>query len=227
MALSHSPAIITQNLVLCLDAGNPKSYPGSGTTWTDLSGKGINGTLTNGPTYSSDNGGSLSFDGTDDYITLNSSTDFDGEFSYGCWVRRDVVSGNGYTNMFTSTLQNEQLQIDTTGFPGSMGMYVNGGYSRTENNVIPIGEWTYCVWQRTGTTLNGWVNGVRVFNGENDLGYGSVSTAQSRVNKLGAYSAGTSYNLDGALSNVQIYNRALTASEIQQNFNALRGRFSI
>ena len=224
MAIGYNPFIASNGLVLCLDAGNPKSYPGSGTTWSDLSGNSNDGTLINGVGYSNN---SLIFDGTNDFITLSSPTNFNGEFSYGCWVKRNVVSPNAYTNMFTSTLQNEQIQIDTSGFPGSMGMYVNGAYSRTESNVIPIGVWSYCVWQRTGTTLNGWVNGVRVFNGENDLGYGSVSTAQSRVNKLGAYSSGTSYNLNGELSNVQIYNRALTQEEITQNFNALRGRFGI
>jgi hypothetical protein len=67
MALSHSPSIVTDGLVLCLDAGNPKSYPGSGTTWTDLSGNGNNGTLVNGVGYSGDNLGSLSFDGVNDY----------------------------------------------------------------------------------------------------------------------------------------------------------------
>ena len=67
MALSHSPSIITDSLILCLDAANTKSYPGSGTVWTDLSGNGNNVTLTNGPTYSSVDGRSIVFDGTNDY----------------------------------------------------------------------------------------------------------------------------------------------------------------
>ena len=60
-------------LVLALDAANTKSYPGSGTTWTDLSGRGNTGTLTNGPTYSSANGGSIVFDGTNDYVVVNNN----------------------------------------------------------------------------------------------------------------------------------------------------------
>ena len=68
MGLSHSPNIVTDVLVLCLDAANRRSYPGSGNSWLDLSGNGNNGTLTNGPTYSSANGGSLVFDGVDDYV---------------------------------------------------------------------------------------------------------------------------------------------------------------
>ena len=79
MALSHSPSIITQNLVLCLDAGNSKSYPGSGTTWTDLSGNGNNGTLRNSPTYSVDNLGKIVFDGVDDDIDCGNKFRFNPE----------------------------------------------------------------------------------------------------------------------------------------------------
>ena len=68
MATYYSPKIVTNGLVLCLDAGNTKSYSGSGTTWTDLSESATNGTLTNGPTFNSDNKGSIVFDGIDDYI---------------------------------------------------------------------------------------------------------------------------------------------------------------
>ena len=74
MSLLHSPKIVTNGLVLCLDAANRKSYPGSGNIWRDLSGNGNNGTLTNGPTFSSANGGSIVFDGTDDIVLVNNSS---------------------------------------------------------------------------------------------------------------------------------------------------------
>ena len=70
MALSHSPKIVTDGLVLCLDAGDRKSYSGSGTTWSDRSGNGYNATLNNGPTFNSANGGSIDFDGSNDYATI-------------------------------------------------------------------------------------------------------------------------------------------------------------
>ena len=70
MAFNYSPNIITDGLVLYLDAANTKSYPGSGTTWRDLSKSQLNGTLTNGPTFNSSNGGSIVFDGVDDYVNL-------------------------------------------------------------------------------------------------------------------------------------------------------------
>jgi len=84
MGLSHSPRIVTNGLVLCLDAGNRQSYPGSGTTWTDLSGNGKNGTLTNGPTYTSANVGAIVFDGVDDYVSCSASNILN-NFSYDIW----------------------------------------------------------------------------------------------------------------------------------------------
>ena len=80
MSLNHSPSIVTDGLVLCLDAANPRSYPKSGTTWSDLAGA-SNGTLTNGPTFDSGNGGGIIFDGTNDFIDLGSSP----FISTSCW----------------------------------------------------------------------------------------------------------------------------------------------
>ena len=68
MAFNFSPKIVTNGLVLALDAANTKSYPGSGTVWSDLTPNGNNGALTNGPTFNSANGGSIVFDGTNDYL---------------------------------------------------------------------------------------------------------------------------------------------------------------
>ena len=82
MALSHSPLIVTDGLVLCLDAANKKSYSGSGTTWTDRSGNGNNGTLVNGPTFDSGNGGSIDFDGVDDNVNLGNDSSFDLKVSF-------------------------------------------------------------------------------------------------------------------------------------------------
>ena len=73
MAVSAGPKIVKDGLVLCLDAGNSESYPGSGTTWTDLSGNGNNGTLTNGPTFNTGSLGSISFDGINDYCDVGNT----------------------------------------------------------------------------------------------------------------------------------------------------------
>ncbi len=222
-------SIVTDGLVLWLDAAEPSSYPGSGTTWTDLSGNGNTGTLVNGVGYNSGNGGSLVFDGVNDFITLATPTNFSGDFSYCAWVYRSVVSPNGYTNVFTSTLQNEQYQLDLTGYQGGFGMYAAGAYNATQSNLISLNTWVNLVWIRKDTGLYGYLNGAEQFNPSNgfNAGLSTVSTAVSKVNKIGAYSTGTSYNLNGNIAQVSIYNRALTAAEVSQNFNATRSRFSI
>ena len=107
MAISYNPSSVTSGLVLCLDAGNTKSYPGSGTTWTDLSGNGNTGTLTNGPTYSSANGGSFVFDGTDDYASISGSITVS-EVTFSVWLKR-----NG-------------TQVDFTGILNSRGTDASG-----------------------------------------------------------------------------------------------------
>ena len=73
MAFFHSPNIVTEGLVFCYDAGDQISYPGTGTTWTDIVGS-SNGTLTNGPTFDTGNGGSLKFDGANDYVDTGNTT---------------------------------------------------------------------------------------------------------------------------------------------------------
>ena len=121
MGLSHSPRIVTDGLVFCVDAGDKMSYPGAGTTWTDLSKNRNNGTLTNGPTFDSANGGSIVFDGTNDRVDCgnstslnfgNSSSDF--PFSIVSWAKFDSFSstnpifargeGDGSTNGIEYTL---------------------------------------------------------------------------------------------------------------------------
>jgi len=94
MAFSYSPKIATDGLVLCLDAANNRSYPGSGTAWTDLSRGGNNGALTNGPTFNSANGGSIVFDGTNDYVQVTSPFgDIDWSlraWSFSAWMKLDA-----------------------------------------------------------------------------------------------------------------------------------------
>ena len=99
------PKIITTNLTSYLDAANPSSYPGSGTTWTDLSGNNNNFILTNGPTYDNRNGGSISFDGTDDYLLNNSLVlNYNANFTIQFWFNTNSLGGvNGYGLFFNGT----------------------------------------------------------------------------------------------------------------------------
>jgi len=92
MAIHRGPKIITNGLILCLDAASTKSYPGSGTTWFDRSGNGNNGVLTNGPTFSSTNGGSIVFDGTNDYVQVAGSVTIS-TGTFIAWVKRNGNQG--------------------------------------------------------------------------------------------------------------------------------------
>jgi uncharacterized delta-60 repeat protein len=147
MALSHSPSIITQNLSLCLDAANPKSYPGSGTTWTDLSGNGNTGTLTNGPTFDSDNLGSLSFDGVDDYSTLTSNYTLSAGWTLSFWGNPIFDSTVFVNTVFysastprTFSLFNNSTSIFIVGidFDASNNLYVSSAYTDGNGNLSTL-----------------------------------------------------------------------------------------
>ena len=231
MSLAHSPRIVTDGLVLCLDAGNTKSYPGSGTTWTDLSGQGNTGTLTNGPTYSSSNGGSLVFDGANDWFStsLSSIGDANTSFTWGGYAK---VNASTTSNFF---LFGNYTESATTPFFAIA--FNNSGantfiYIRSSTNVSVLGT-------STSLSLNTWYHLIAVRDASaNEIRFYINGVLASTNTFSGTYSVKSTANNFGGMrhltnyvnanaSSVVLYNRVLTASEIQQNFNALRGRFSI
>ena len=225
--LAHSPRIVTDNLVLCLDAGNTKSYPGSGTTWSDLSGNGNNGTLVNGVGYNSGNLGSLTFDGVHDYVSLGTSlTNNFINITVSCWVyvvndtgRQDIVTkypfGNGWLLYYNNTSNKFGVDGREDG-----SLYIN----LTSTNTFSINNWYHIVFTKQASNWKLYVNSQL----ENDtiIGSGTISFNNNGILAIGALPVNNDYGKN-RVAQVQIYNKALTASEIQQNFNALRGRFSI
>jgi len=227
MALLHSPRIVTDGLVLCLDAANRKSYPGSGNTWGDLSDQGNNGTLTNGPTFNSANGGSIVFDGVDDFVTTGNNLD---PIAYG-------------------------LYADSNSFWSVSSWFKPGGTGAITGKSVGIGPAaTYIVWMSTttilstrlrgGATLNistsitsNWNEVVITWNGSTARAYLngefvnliSVGGALKQIPNfcIGATSNGSVNRYTGNISNVKVYNRALTQQEVLQNYNALKGRYNL
>ena len=215
--------IIQDGLVLNLDAGASISYPGSGATWTDLSGNGNNGTLENGVGYVGTNGGSLSFDGVDDVVntsytpqlndftviawfrstggTLNYNRIVDKNYAAGLWIGRQGNTPNSWGG----------------GVLESFGPY--GRYITLTDN-----QWHMIVSRRQGTTHTIYGDGIT-----NSVSGTVSSTALStaRFSFGNWYNANNAQRLTGNIAQVSIYNKALTASEIQQNFQALKGRFNI
>jgi len=223
--LAHSPRIVTDGLVLCLDAGNIKSYPGSGTTWTDLSGNGNNGTLVNGVGYNSGNGGALSFDGVNDNVTTGKVlVPRTGQFHIEGWCYLNQ------TNAFCMFVTQYNNGTDAGRFlcffanDGTIRMHDGGGVMTGTTPSYSANQWFYVSFQRDSSNLcNIFVNGTKETTGATKTT--TLENTNTIIGSRGSNTNGFFYN--GRMSNVRIYNRALTASEIQQNFNALRGRFSI
>jgi hypothetical protein len=236
MALIHSPRTVTDGLILALDAGNTKSYPGSGTSWTDLSGQGNTGTLTNGPTYSSADGGSIVFDGSNDYgslSSLNLSTLMNGSnnFSLSLWFNTDSFPAT------TSFLVSPVLF-----WAGNRAIYfVFGDSAPADQFSVRVNQnstWQSPVQNNSTLSTGTWYNMLVTYNSSS--GYilyqngtsvdtssttGSISSFNDLNPQIGSLTIqGTRY-YDGKISQILIYNKALTASEVQQNYNSLKGRY--
>jgi hypothetical protein len=223
MSLAHSPSIITSNLVLCLDAANSKSYPGSGTTWTDLSGNGNNGTLVNGVGYSGDNLGSLVFDGVDDYVSTNffpSDTILGQNFSWFFWAKYTRFAFNigshgnatGGSSRFYTQIMNTNGDLRT-----AIG---DSFYTSTTLGTENLNKWIMIGFVYDSGTVETYVNSVLVDerDGVNFSGTSSSSWSVGRGFDESRF-------FEGESSNHTIYKKSLTSQEIQQNFNALRSRF--
>ena len=228
MAIFYNPRTITDGLVLCLDAANTKSYPGSGTTWTDLTGRGNTGTLTNGPTYSSTNGGSLVFDGTNDYVTLGSTLSATAQGTISFWIKLTNTITSGYAG-------NKRPWGKSGDFECRWG---GNGSENDRRLLFDIGAtisissiqntWLNTVWYNVAMTYNSSTNSSSLYiQGVLD----TTGTAADPSAQVGAWNIGvtssTAGPVNGQISNFSIYNRALTAAEVQQNFNALRGRYGV
>jgi hypothetical protein len=244
----YMPPIVENGLVLRLDAAEPASYPGSGTTWTDLSGSGNNGTLTNGPTFNSSNGGSIVFDGVNDYVT-NGNTDFsiannlfadaNGSWTVSAWFKFPVTPAGTRTGNASWAIVGRAGGIATAAtfvlFVGSATDTTYGPYAPYKCACVVRGSVTIIssssvndnVWHNAVVTWNGtfgkvYFDGVETGN----LGTGGAAVQTSQLN-IGTTNNADVQAFEGNISSALIYNRALTALEIQQNFNALRGRYGI
>ena len=228
MSLSHGPSVVTQGLVLALDAADRNSYPGSGTTWTDLSGNGNNGSLVNGVGYNSSNGGSLSFDGSNQYAQVLANG------------KSTIFDTQSYTieSIFQRTDGGENV-LWSFDFTSHSGAYYAQHLRMTGNSLYFMwnASSTYRFIYGTVSNLNTWTIVSATFTSGYQALYvnGSLLTSSTRADTITYYNQeiwigkgnyGGS-QLAGKIASTKFYNRALTSSEIQQNFNALRGRFSI
>ena len=235
MAGSTGPEIITDGLTFALDAANTKSYPGSGTNVTNLSGNGNNGTLVNGPTHDSTYGGAFDLDGSNDYITtpITAPNWADVPFTIQLWTSdctlNDsvfVMGSNGVGDNF-GFVGGYWVSLNRIFFYWRSASAINGPmyitvpHDRTAPNNICV---TFTgVGGTNATTL---INNTTIyFNGVSQAastGGGAGHPYNSRL-LLG----GGNYPLNGKIHNTYYYNRALSAEEVLQNYNTTKGRFGL
>jgi hypothetical protein len=210
------PAIVTDGLVLNLDAGFTPSYPTTGTTWYDVSPGGNNGTLTNGPTFNSSNDGSIVFDGSDDYVNLpDGLLSGTGDFTIIQWVQCDGAGiGTTFGNYGAGTLQ--------FGWSASyvfLWLDNSSAYASPGNFTTAI---TMIAGRRIGTTTNYLKNGTVLTTGSSGASIGS-SSANFRIGT----NTSTSEQYNGKIYTTMVYNRGLSNTEILQNYNATKSRFGL
>jgi len=239
MAFSYSPKIVTDGLVFAVDAANKKSYPGSGTTWTDLAGSN-DGTLTNGPTFDSGNGGSIVFDGSNDYIELNNSLPLK-------WQNLNQVSLE-VTFKFNSLSSPRQYLFDSRYVvtqpwnwyvllidPGgeliagagnhSDSVFIEETYDINNNQIYTV---TLTI-DKTTTSNNFkvYVDSTLVISSSYDFTTNQGSEENS-IMYIGRAYPSNGYRLNGNIYNFKIYkNKILSSTEVLQNYNALKSRFGL
>lgn len=230
MGFFDGPTIVNNGLVLALDAADKNSYPGSGTTWRDMSSNNNTGTLTNGPTFNSANGGSIVFDGTNDYVSVNTAA----SIPTGATAR--TVNIWFFTNPSTWAADVNNL------------FQYGGGTTRTSFGIdfstYPVMEvWTYAddITFSSSFAQTGWKNITVTYNGATTiLVYENGSFTQTKTlagalnttaNTIAIGAANpavySGYYFTGSIATTQLYNRALSSTEVLQNYNALKSRFNL
>jgi hypothetical protein len=226
MGLGHSPSIIPDGLVFYFDPINTRSYAGTGLTGFNLINTAIVGTFTNGPVYDSANKGSINFDGVDDRISFsfNSTLDISQSITIEAYIKPKSypVGGGG---MILTKAASYYLELDSN---GKIRVYFYGvsspGYHES-NGTISLNKWTHTVVTRdtSNNTINIYINGVldKTVTGVT----GNITVQQSFSLAMGGYN-GSGYLFVGLITCGKIYNRALSSTEILQNYNVTKKRFS-
>jgi len=236
MSVFGGPNIIEDGLVLCLDAGNTKSYPGTGTTWTDLTRGGNTGTLS-GPAFSSANRGYFTCNGTSNYVLAN-NTSLNSKFSstsvsHFIWFyptsAGQIVSELGQTTI-NANWHDSNIEISTGGAV-SFGTWANifPYTNKVTSSNLSFNTWYYMGFSYNGTTLTAYINGspIGTTNFTRQAPYNNGYQTHYALCATDSTNMGTGGYAGGQIGSFVVYNRALAATEVLQNFNAIRGRYDI
>ena len=224
---SPTPSIPTSGLTLYLDAGNTSSYSGSGTDWFDLSGNDNHGTLTNGPTYSSDNGGSIVFDGVNDYVTFSSVSGMptgNTEYTIVSFVKKDNETRRDGIIGYGTSSTNRYLGFRTMGPPFETNGLVNYWWASDFEVNTTISANT---WYNFTSKFDKVTNQRQMYINDSSIGTNTPSGTYNlgpQTNLSVGLSYGTDY-IDGNISVILVYNRSLTNTELTQVWDYFKGRY--
>ena len=229
--------IVTDGLLLNLDAGFTTSYPTTGTTWYDISGNNTTGSLVNGPTYTSSYSGSIVFDGIDDYVALGTQTAWNASnaLTMAAWVN---ISGIGGAPDIGGIITNQDTSYSSTALYAqvyggdSSKIYITYGVTHPNPNTETYASslenknvWLYAVATRyfdgTNTIIKIYTNGI--LKQTSSMPGQQATTSNNWA--LGRFYGGRA--MIGNLAISQVYNKELTQAEITQNYNAQKGRFGL
>jgi hypothetical protein len=219
MAGNVAPNTVTDGLVFYLDAANTKSYISGSTTWTDISGFQRNATLVNGPTFNTGSGGNIVFDGTNDYVTFSTITNT--VYTIEFWYR---MFGNDGTYGYFASSGNNGFAIGEGGVEVAFGrFYYYNGTALTLLGTIP----STTNFNHICALINTTTNNIQIFGNGTQLSTTTVTSMSTTISEIGRYIQANSNFLRGNLAIYRIYNRALTTTEITQNYNATKGRYGL
>jgi len=216
-------AVVTTGLQLYLDAGNASSYSGSGTAWNDLSGNSRNGTLTNGPTYSATNGGSIVFDGSNDYVQCSGSLTVTAA-TFVTWIRRNGNQGQYDGVLFSrgTSVTGMNLQVSNQ-IAYTWNDAVNT-YSWQSGLIVPDATWCMIAVSVTSTAATAYLcQASGITTATNTVNHTSSVIDDIKI----AFDDATIRYFTGNIAIAQLYNIALSADQVSQNFQADRGRFGV
>lgn len=230
MSFKFSPKIVTDGLLLCLDAANNNSYFSGSTLWKDLSKSSTDGIVYNNPTYSTTNNGNIYFDGANDYVDFGVNVgNLTSDYSCDVWC---------YTSPIGSTFKTILVKRNNANndFTSPIGMFIsNGGGSNNlfqwkmhqnwfinYDNFFVNNQWVNITCTISGTTMSLYRNSILL----SQTTFGGVRQTNNAPFVVGYYPGFTNYWL-GGISSIKLYNKALTQEEILQNYNSLKNRFGL
>jgi hypothetical protein len=242
MSFHYSPNIVTEGLILYVDAANYKSLVSGDTTWNDITKTGDDGTLVNGPIFNSTNNGSILFDGVDDYINFSELTPANtlNTFSFGIWFSPAITITSGSLATFSMLMESQDQRFTSTRPDNYIYFLTNGElvfatFTPTNNLVSLQTTWNSDEWYQVFCTYEPITGEKKLFiNGELENSVTGVTGNYFNTFThfgLGAYNESTIFSptnaFNGNISNFMVYDKTLSEQEVLQNYNTLKSRYGL